>query len=76
MIVFYQKTESTKYLGLIIDDKLSWVIHIQKIIKKIVPMTYLNNVNRTLTDNAYIVSYLIYLVNNWGTCGSTNFKKA
>ena len=77
------KVSVTKYLGLIIDDKLNWKNHIEKLVNKIVPMlgalyrcqSYLNDTNRLLIYNAYILSNMIYLINIWGTCGVSNLKK-
>lgn len=73
----------TKYLGLIIDEKLNWSKHLEHINNKIVPMlgalarcaAYLNHSNRTLIYNAYILSNLRYLIAIWGTMGSVKFKK-
>ena len=77
------KVQVTKYLGLIIDDKVNWSYHIDKIINKIVPMLgaiyrcrdYLNRINRYLIYNAYELLNIMYLIGIWGTCGLTNFKK-
>ena len=77
------RVTSTKYLGLVIDDKLTWTEHIQKLHNKITPMIgalfrcteYLNNKNRYLIYNAYILSNLRYLLTIWGTCNITNFKR-
>lgn len=80
-----KKLQKTKYLGLIVDDKLNWDSHIEHIIKnKLVPMigvlyrcsNFLNNKNRNLIYNAYILSNLQYLIKIWGSCNSTNFQKA
>lgn len=56
------KVEYTKYLDLIVDDKLNWQKHTEHITKKIVPTIgalyrcrdYLNNKNR------YLIIYTIH----------------
>lgn len=77
------QVHTTKYLGLILDDKLNWNSHIDSLVKKIIPMLgalhrctkFLNTSNRYAIYNAYILSNLRYLINIWGTCGVTSFKR-
>ena len=77
------QVQTTKYLGLIINEKLNWSEHIKKLNNKIIPMLgalhrcakYLNNTNRYLIYNAYILCNVRYLINIWGTCGLVNMRR-
>lgn len=75
-------THNTKFLGVIIDDKLSWSDHILYIKNKISKSigiiqktrTFLNkNTLRTLYFT-FIYPYLIYCVEIWGNANDTHLK--
>lgn len=77
------RVEFAKYLGLIIDDKLTWRYHMAKLSKKIIAMLgalsrcsdFLNSSNRNLIYSSFILSHIRYLINIWGTCGTSLHKK-
>lgn len=66
-----------KYLGLIIDDGLTWSKHINSILSKIAPMigvirrcsSFLNNKTRTMLYSGFIEAHLRYLIPCWGNAG-------
>lgn len=69
-----QQTDSTKYLGIIIDEKLKWECHIHHVVKKLRKTIYkfvqLRNVASkkliTAVYYALIQSQLIYGIASWG----------
>nr|CAH7713322.1 unnamed protein product [Callosobruchus chinensis] len=78
-----EQVSKIKYLGLVVDDKLSWTQHINKINDKIVAMisiifkcrNYLTKRTKGMIYNAFFVSHFRYLLPVWGTCSKTNFDK-
>ena len=71
-----EKVEHIRYLGLIIDEMLSWQNHINKIKDKILPMipavykfrNYLSAQTKMNIYNAFFLSHFRYLIPVWGTC--------
>lgn len=71
-----------EYLGLVIDQKLSWKNHVQKIIGKTSSYVYalkrIRHSTRKETSmlfyNAYIDSHLTYLLPFWGTASKSLIK--
>lgn len=78
------RVQNTKYLGLILDEKLRWHHHLEYIKSKIIPMVgalyrcrkYLNTTTLTQIYNAFFLSHFRYLIPIWGTCGTTLFQEA
>ena len=78
-----QETTCIKYLGLMIDDKLSWKQHIDYVKKITSPFlgmikrtTHLIPVETRLSIYyAYVHSHLTYLISVWGYAGSTWLKQ-
>jgi hypothetical protein len=76
------KVEQTKYLGIIIDEKLKWKPHIQTIIGKIRLLSYkffrlrsiLNISNLKLLYYAIVQSYLQYAIIGWGGALDTHLN--
>lgn len=74
---------TVKYLGLLIDSKLTWNQHINKIKNKIRPITfairrlrnYLHPKALQNIYNAHIVSHLSYLNPIWSSCSETKMKE-
>lgn len=77
------RVSSVKYLGLVVDDRLDWSEHVNKISDKIIPMIaatyrcrdYLTMKTKMNVYNAFFLSHLRYLLPIWGMCGKTNFSK-
>ena len=74
----------TKFLGLYIDDKLSWNKHINNLITKLIKNTYLINTSKRLIPgwakcslyNAHIKSHISYGILLWGPmCTKRNIDK-
>lgn len=73
----------TKYLGLIIDEKLNWREHMTHVTSKIVPMLgaiyrirdYLTHKSRMYIYNSFFLSHFRYLLPLWGSCGQVDFNK-
>lgn len=71
-----------KYLGLVIDNLLSWSEHINYISGKILPMmsalyknrSYLSHKSKLNVYNAFVLSRFRYLIPVWGTCGIINYN--
>ena len=63
-----------KYLGVILDSKMSWIQHISYVKNKVAKgigimfkaRTYLDRRSLINLYNAYIYPYLIYCVESWG----------
>ena len=78
------RVHSAKYLGLILDERLTWGNHLGHIEDKIIPMVgalyrcrdYLSRAFLYQIYNAYFLSVFRYLITVWGTCGGTTFIKA
>ena len=78
-----KNTNLNKYLGLVVDDKLNWENHLVYLQQKIIPLMgalhrcaeYLNEKNKYLIYNSYVLSHLRYLINIWGNTGIVNLKK-
>ena len=74
----------TKYLGLVVDEKLNWSKHINKLYNKLTPMigalyrcnAYLTESNRYFIYNVYLLSNFRYLITIWGVCSKSSFKRA
>ena len=72
-----------RYLGLIIDDTISWKLHVDSIINKIAPMVcaiykYRNCLNykaKLRIYNTYHLSIIRYQLPLWGICKPIHFKK-
>jgi Reverse transcriptase (RNA-dependent DNA polymerase) len=72
-----------KYLGLIIDDKLTFEAHIRKIRNKITPISFALRRTTQLIDekskwmiyNAHVASHLLYLLPIWGAAGITRMRE-
>lgn len=79
-----EKVNSCKYLGLIVDDKLTWDCHIDNIINKQLCglvgclrriNEYLSNECRYLLYNSHILSVLSYLVVLWMNTSVYNMNR-
>lgn len=72
-----EQVDTIKYLGLIMDNNLSWKDHVNYIYSKVIPMmgalytirNYINDQTRMSIYNAYCLSHFRYLIPVWGTCG-------
>ena len=80
--VFLQRTNSLKYLGVIIDHKLNWTQHIAHVKNKVsMGIGIMYRARNYLTKNSlkslyfsYIYPYLIYCVEIWGISPQTHLK--
>lgn len=78
-----EKINTVKYLGLVLDEYLSWSGHIEHIKNKIIPLIgaiyrcrfFLSHAAKLKVYNSYFLSVLRYLLPVWGTCNTTNFNK-
>ncbi len=78
-----ERVTEYKYLGLIIDEKLTYESHLQKIRNKITPISFAlkriqNLVNedcRWMIFNAHVMSHFLYLLPIWGATGITTRMK-
>lgn len=76
------KVNEEKYLGLILDSKMTWLPHIQKIKTKLTSLTgALRSIARCLPPqvrytiyNALVKPHIDYLIEAWGTAAKTNLK--
>jgi hypothetical protein len=76
------RSNTEKYLGLLLDDKLTWKSHIQKVRSKISSLTgALRNCAgcipykaRVLIYNSLVKSHLEYLIEVWGCAAKTNLQ--
>ncbi len=79
-----EEVEYSKYLGLVLDNKLNWEDHIEALKRKCSPMLgaifrcrqYLNTASKYSIHNSYFLSRLRYLITAWGNCSKTKFEKA
>ena len=73
-----KEVQSIKYLGVILDNKLSWIQHISYVKSKIskgIGIMYKarNYVNKNALlglYHSYIYPYLIYCIESWGTASN------
>ena len=80
--VILQRTNSLKYLGVIIDYKLNWTQHIAHVKNKISKgigimyraRNYLSKVSMRKLYYSYIYPYLIYCIEVWGISPHTHLK--
>lgn len=78
-----QKSETVRYLGLVLDEYLSWKPHVDYMRNKIVPVMgaimrcrdFLSCRAKHQIYNACFLSVMRYLLPIWGVCNATNFKK-
>ncbi|KAG6458312.1 hypothetical protein O3G_MSEX010807 [Manduca sexta] len=78
-----KKVEQEKYLGLILDNKLTWVPHIEKIKAKLRNlMGMIKGMARCLPRpvqytiyNSLVKPHIDYLIEIWGTAAKTNLAK-
>lgn len=78
-----KRTNSTKYLGLIIDEELNWGPHVQSLRKQLFPYLFvLRNTKYNLPKSnkkalyyAYIHSHLNYLISIWGYAQTALLKQ-
>ena len=79
-----QRTDHYKYLGVIIDDRLSWSDHIDYVCKKLSPRLYcLRRMNKfqvnrdimTMFYDSVIASIFKYVVTSWGGNAKTGDKE-
>lgn len=77
-----KRVHNTKYLGVTIDENLSWDNHIKQIKKKVMPVTMA--IKRTggvtkkvakLVYNGYILSKIRYNITSWSQCSSFHIKQ-
>ena len=76
------RSMSTKFLGVIIDSKLNWAVHILYIKNKIyisigIIFKIINFLDKHSLRNIYftfIYTYLIYCVEIWGNTNETHLK--
>ena len=77
-----EKVQQNTFLGIIIDDKISWKPHISYLrtkVAKCVGMmkrscTLLNTNARLLLYHSFIMSYLYYCAEIWGNCYKTHLQ--
>lgn len=77
------KSNQEKYLGLILDEKLTWRPHIENIKSKIIPLTgalrrissYLPKQIKYHLYNSLVKPHLDYLVPVWGSSADSNIKQ-
>ena len=78
-----KKSEFVKYLGVFLDDKLSWKIHIEKICQKLSRVCgiiynlryYVPLSTRKLVYFSLFHSQLQYSLLNWGRAAKSNLQK-
>jgi Reverse transcriptase (RNA-dependent DNA polymerase) len=78
-----ERVTKTKYLGLILDEKLSWNEHIEYIKTKIRPFIsmlrrtsyVLPSTTRLSVYHSYIHCHLSYLISVWGYTGTTRLEE-
>lgn len=76
------KVDKEKYLGLILDSKLTWKPHIDKIRSRLASLAgLLRNMSRCLPKrvrytiyNSMVKSHIDYLIEIWGTAAKTNLQ--
>lgn len=76
------RTNSEKYLGLILDNQLTWIPHIKSIKSKIISLTgALRNIVHCLPlnvryriYNSLVKPHLDYLIEIWGSAAKSNLK--
>ena len=76
------KVEEYKYLGLIIDSKLTWEPHVKYLTSKLAKTIgvlfrtrhYLNRQSLFVIFNSLFLSYLRYGIICWGRCSKTTMK--
>jgi len=74
--VCLEEVQIIKYLGVMIDNKLSWLPHIERITKKIVPLlgklkrlgTKFNKRIINILYHSHILSNVRYCINSWSMC--------
>jgi hypothetical protein len=75
--------EETNYLGIILDEKLSWSVHIKSLCKKLSSAVYMIKRIKQITDLkttktvyfAIVNSLLLYGISVWGNTSDTNIRK-
>ena len=80
--VILQRTNSFKYLGVIIDYKLNWTQHISHVRNKISKgigimyraIKYLSKLSMRKLFYSYIYPYLIHCIEVWGISPHTHLK--
>ena len=73
-----ERVATYKYLGVIIDEKLKWENHINKIVSKIAPLLgaikrsgiKLNRQSANNIYHAHIMSHIRYNICNWSSCAT------
>ena len=78
-----QKCQSAKYLGIILDENLTWEPHIQYLEKKLSQAVdiiakmrhYLNHENLIALYYVFFYSHLLYGILGWGCASQTRKKK-
>lgn len=76
------KTDHEKYLGLIMDSKLTWQYHIDHLKNKISPLIgalrkislCIPNKIRPIIYNSLVKPHIEYLIEIWGTAAKSNIK--
>jgi len=71
-----ERVTTYKYLGVVIDEKLKWEEHINRLVKKIVPLLGAFKrsgimLNKQTADKLYyshIISHIRYNLCNWSSC--------
>ena len=77
------KVPSTKYLGIIMDEKLNWLEHIENLIKSLIRTSNsfkivkhrMHKNNKIVLYNAYIYSKIQYGIEVYGRASKTNLQK-
>ena len=78
-----EKVSETKYLGVIIDENLSWEAHVKSLVKKLASCTgCLNQIIASIPKSLYIdlyhtlfESYLSYGISVWASISDTKLIK-
>lgn len=77
-----EKTQNTKFLGLFIDEQLTWINHIEYVVKKLNSAYFAIRNLRNVMDKKYLLNiyfalvypHMKYLIIYWGT--SCEFQRA
>ena len=78
-----KRVSSCKHLGIIIDENLSWIEHVDQVLKKSRSCLYMLNKAKPLLDqkslnmlyNAMLTPHFDYCDVIWGTCNTTTRNK-
>lgn len=80
--ILLKKTDTSSFLGLILDTNLSWKAHIEKVIKKVTPYVFAMRKARKFISmdtcwklyNSFILPHFTYMSCLWGCAASIYLK--